>query len=153
MDNEKRYEAKTDSEWLANIYEMLAESDDLSLDEVKGAIRDEGGDPEALFKRGMAFIEQQRQLATKRMLEEAKGKKKAALKIIEPGTGEIFSGKRLKDKVREAWANLSEPTSGKLQLAYRNLDTLTDQDLNSLLGDLERLAKLSEEGKEDGTDS
>lgn len=151
MSDEKRHEAKTDSEWLANIYEMLSESDDLSLDEVKASIREESNDPDVLIERGMIFIEQQRQLATKRMLEEAKGKKNAALKKVELGAGENFSVERLKEKVREAWANLSEPTGGKLQLAYRNLDTLTDQDLNSLLGDLERLAKLSEEEKGEGT--
>jgi len=145
MSDKSRYEAKTDSEWLANIYEMLAESDDLSFDEVKEGLKEEGEDPEALIKRGMAFIERERQLATKRMLEEAKKKGTGILKDVEPSLDENLTFEGLREKVKEAWTNLTELPGPKLQLAYRNLENLTKQDLYSLLGDLERLAQLSEE--------
>ncbi|GJL59727.1 MAG: hypothetical protein NPIRA03_25840 [Nitrospirales bacterium] len=150
MSDEKRHEAKTDSDWLANIYEMLAEDDTLSLDDVKEAIREEGDDPDALIARGMDFIEQQRKLATQRMLEEARENKKAVLENVMKIPKHDLTFDQLREKVKHVWASLSEAPGGTLQAAYRNLENLTEQDLQSLLKDLEFVSELNREEKEKG---
>lgn len=144
-DKEKRREPAPESEWLANIHEFLSETDDLSDTEVIEALRAEGIDPGELVKNGMTFLEQQRTLATNRMLAEARSKQKQMLEGLEvakrsPGTlGELKAMIRAK---LEAWAVAGSP---QVSFAFRNLDAQTEEDLRTLLADIERLERLSAE--------
>ena len=92
-------------------------------------------------------MEKQRRLATYRMLAEAKQQKMKALEGItglrpQPGTLE-----ELRTKVRAILTTLAAQGTSHMAVAHRNLDASTEQDLRTLLADLERLQRIADQSQ------
>lgn len=142
-EKDEHREARTEGEWLANICEFLSETDHLSDSEVKEILRSEGVDPDALLTRGIAFIEKLRMQATYRMLTEAREKQKKVLESLDDVRQPSGTLDDLRAKIRAKWEAWSGQGTPQMALAFRNLDGLTEEDLRSLLADIERVERLS----------
>lgn len=137
-----------ESGWLANLYKFLSETGHLTDAEVNEILRAEGIDPDKLLERGMNFIERLRMQATYRTLAEAREKQKQVLEALsnvrQPSSGTLAD---LKAQVQAKWEAWSTQGAPQMAFAFRNLEQLTEDDLRSLLADIERIERLSKPGE------
>jgi hypothetical protein len=139
--------ADGDSEWLANLYKFLSETGHLTDAEVAEILQAEGIDPDKLLVRGMTFIEKLRMQATYRTLAEAREKQKQVLEALSNVRQPSGTLADLKAQVQAKWAAWSTQGTPQMAFAFRNLDQLTEEDLRSLLADIERVERLSKQGE------
>lgn len=142
-ENDPRRPAENDSEWLANLYKILSETGHLTEAEAVEILRVEGVDPDALLTRGMAFIEKLRMQATYRTLAEAREKQKDVLEALESVRQPSGTLADLKAQLLGKWEAWHTQGTPQMAFAFRNLDQLTEEDLRSLLADIERVEQLS----------
>lgn len=135
-------EAQTEQDWLVNISDFLCDVENMNEDDIKEALRAEGLDPDQVVRRGMEFIENLRRQATYRTFAEAKELQSRALEAvadIQESRSPIEEIKRKIRKIQESWS-----AQGQLGFAvnFRNLEDQSEDDLRSLLADLERVDRL-----------
>lgn len=91
------------------------------------------------MKRGLTFIEQQRQLATTRMLAEAREKQRQGLEGGRSPRQYEGSLAQLKVMVKERLASWSAEGMSHFALAHRNFEEATENDLKTLLAEMDQL--------------
>lgn len=138
----KKVEAQTEQDWLANISDFLCDVENMNVEDIKEALRAEGLDPDQVIRRGMESIENLRRQATYRTFAEAKELQNRALESvadIQESRSPIEEIKLKIRKIEESWS-----AQGQLGFAvnFRNLDDQSENDLRSLLADLERVDRL-----------
>jgi hypothetical protein len=135
-------EAQTEQDWLVNISDFLCDVENTGEDDIKEALRAEGLDPDQVVRRGTELIENLRRQATYRTFAEAKELQNRALEAvadIQESRSPIEEIKRKIKKIQESWS-----AQGQLGFAvnFRNLEDQSEDDLRSLLADLERVDRL-----------
>ena len=150
QDEDQRKPAATDREWLANIYDFLSEADDLTDDEVREGLKTEGIDPGKLVNRGLAFIEQQRKLATNRMLAEARERQRQALGGFTRSKHYEGTLAQLQAMVKERLVAWSSQGISQFAIAHRNFEGASENDLRALLAEMDQLELLRNQKDEQG---
>lgn len=135
-------EAQTEQDWLVNISDFLCDVENTGEDDIKEALRAEGLDPDQVVRRGKELIENLRRQATYRTFAEAKELQNRALEAvadIQESRSPIEEIKRKIRKIQESWS-----AQGQLGFAvnFRNLEDQSEDDLRTLLADLERVDRL-----------
>lgn len=135
-------EAQTEQDWLVNISDFLCDVENTGEDDIKEALRAEGLDPDQVVRRGTELIENLRRQATYRTFAEAKELQNRALEAvadIQESRSPIEEIKRKIKKIQESWS--AQGQSG-FAVNFRNLEDQSEDDLRSLLADLERVDRL-----------
>jgi hypothetical protein len=141
-DEMKKGQAQTEQDWLVNISDFLCDVENTGEDDIKEALRAEGLDPDQVVRRGKELIENLRRQATYRTFAEAKELQNRALEAvadIQESRSPIEEIKRKIRKIQESWS-----AQGQLGFAvnFRNLEDQSEDDLRTLLADLERVDRL-----------
>lgn len=141
-EDKKRDTTKTEGDWLANVSDFLCDVENMNEEDIKEALRAEGLDPAQVVRRGMELVENLRRQATYRTFAEAKELQNRALEAIGDIQRSESPIEEIKRKIRqfqELWS-----AQGRLEFTvnFRNLDDQSEDDLRSLLADLERVEQL-----------
>lgn len=146
-DKHKPKAAQNDSEWLASICKFLSETDHLTESEAREMLQAEGVDPDNVLKKGMAHIEKLRRQATYRTLAEAREKQKHVLEALSNVPQPSGTLADIKAQIRAKWEAWTAQGTTPMAFAFRNLDQMTEDDLRSLLSDIERVELLQKPGE------
>lgn len=140
-------EHKEASEFLDNLVEFYSSFDNLSLDELKEELREDGFDPEALLVRAKGLIDSKIRNAKKHAWKEEARRKRISWK-------KQFSKKEVEvpENISELKKGISDFVKGRhgsdvqhqASAFFRNLEEVTDDDLKSLYEDFIRLRLLNE---------
>jgi hypothetical protein len=138
----KKDNTQTEGDWLANISDFLCYVENMSEEDIKDALRAEGLDPAQVVHRGMELVENLRRQATYRTFVDAKELQHRALEAVADIQKSQSPIEEIKHKIRqfqELWS-----VQGRLEFAvnFRNLDDQSEDDLRSLLADLERVDRM-----------
>lgn len=137
--------ARTEEDWLANISDFLCDVENMTEEDINDTLRAEGLDPAQVVRRGMELIENLRRQATYRTFSNAKelqGRSLDAVADIHLSQSPI---EEIKGRIRQFQESWSAQGQLAFSVNFRNLDDLSDDDLRSLLADLERVERLGGE--------
>lgn len=147
----KRKEA---SEFLDNLVEFCSDFEDLSLDELKSELREDGIDPEALLLKAKGLIESKIKDAKLAWKEEAKKKRTSLLKQL--ATIKVEVPESISDLRKKISDIIKGEHGGDIQYHaaahFRNLEEIRDEDLISLYEDFMNLKLLNDRCKKDETE-
>lgn len=145
MNGRRENQMNNDKEFLENMARFLLQIDSLNPEEIKEELRVDGIEPEALIQRGLAFVEEQRRLAIKRLMDHAKQRNQSFLEKIVERKNEGKTIEELRTDVKTALSNLSGQGKTRFAMAFRNLDNQSEQDLRSILEDIDRIQILEKQ--------
>ncbi|BFU96778.1 MAG: hypothetical protein NTNFB02_35000 [Nitrospira sp.] len=138
----KKGQARTEQDWLVNISHFLCDVENMNEDDIEEALRAEGLDPDQVVRRGMELIENLRRQATYRTFAEAKELQSRALEAV----ADIQESRSPIEEIKRKIRNIQESWSAQGQLGFavnfRNLEDQSEDDLRTLLADLERVDRL-----------
>lgn len=152
MDSKKEQsEAREASEFLDNLVEFYSDFEDLSLEELKAEIREEGINPEALLSKAKELIESKIKDANLAWKEEAKKKRTSLLKQL--ATIKVEVPESISDLRKKISDIIRGEHGGDLQCHaaahFKNIEEITDEDLISLYEDFMKLKLLKDSCKKD----
>lgn len=131
--------------FLKDLFESLADSGDMSTDDIKEELRTDGVDPDAALKRLMSAVEQASADSKKSVLDLAREERLRQQANFKKTIDSFknWSKEQLLTKIKE----ISLKGSLMPAASYRELEEQTEENLRALLEDLEMLRK------RDSTDS
>ena len=125
--------------FLKDLFESLADSADMSTDDIKEELRTDGIDPDAALKRLMSAVEQASADSKKSVLDLAR-EERLRQQVSFKKTIDNFknwSKEQLLAKIKK----ISLQGGGMPAASYRGLEEQTEENLRALLEDLEILRK------------
>ena len=135
------------SELLDCLTDFLAESSELTNEEIKEDLRAKGVDPEKVVQRVKNLVESKLEERRLAWLKRARTERLAVLEKLKSVKSSTFSG-TLEELKGKAIAILSgqfgQEASMHAQVYFRNPEDVTENDLRSLLDDLEALDLLTQ---------
>lgn len=146
---------ETASEFLNRLAELLTSVPDRSLEELKEDLRSQGIDPEAVVERVQRLVETRLNEYRLKWQKQAKRERLAILERLRDVTAKLPAARseleRLLDEILSGlWGSRAQVYA---QAYFRKLEQVTDNDLRSLLEDIERLKLLEGLEGEKGKDA
>jgi|CXWL01.1.fsa_nt_gi hypothetical protein len=138
----KKDNTQTEADWLANISDFLCEVENMSQEDINDAIQAEGLEPAQVLRRGMEVVENLRRQATYRTFADAKELQSRALEAVADIHTSQSPIEEIKRKIRQFQESWSAQDRLEFAVNFRNLDDQSENDLRSLLADLERVDRL-----------
>lgn len=133
------------SEFWDRLTEFLTKEDDRGIEEIKEDLLAEGIDPEKTIQRVSQLIINKFDEHRLAWRDKARQERLAALQQIQNVKSSATDPQHVRDRIVEL---LRHPHGGQaelqLQAYFRKLDTITENDLKSILKDLEILELLEE---------
>ena len=129
------------TEFLDRLTELLASVPDRSLEELREDLRARGIDPERVVERVERLVQSKLNEYRLRWQEQARRERLAMLERLRDVTAKLPAPQpELEGRLAEIVSGLWGPRAEAYAQAYfRKLDQVTENDLRSLLEDLERL--------------
>lgn len=129
-------------ELLENLSEAFGETDDQTDDDIRNEFIEEDFDISTATDKVIAFQKEISMADRRRALDEAK----IAREMSQPATQRIFEyiGSLTLKQVVERIEQLMSLYPGNVAISHRDLETKKEEDLRSLLEDLERARLMSE---------
>lgn len=146
---------ETASQFLDRLTELLASLPDRSLEELKEDLRAQGIDPERVVERVERLVLSKLNEYRLRWQEQARRERRAILERLPDFTAKLPATRpELERTLAEIISRLWGPGAEAYAQAYfRKLDQVTENDLRSLLEDLERLKLLEGLEEQEGKDA
>lgn len=125
--------------YLKDVFESLADSGDMTTDDIKEELRTGGVDPDAALKRLMTAVEQASADSKKSVLDLARDERLRQQTNIKKTIDSFknWSKEQLLNKIKE----ISLQGDTMPAASYRELEKQTEENLRALLEDLEMLRK------------
>ncbi len=138
---------KTVSSFLDNLTEFITDFEGLTQEELNEELREEGIDPENFLSKVDGLVKSKIKESKMAWKNEAIQKKESLLKIMSKVKFDRPKMSELKEKILDKFSGIQ---GGDHALAFfRNLEEVTEEDLESLYEELEMLEHLEDQVKED----
>lgn len=147
----RRKVANTSSEFLDNLTEFFTNFEELSQEELKSELRDEGINPEELLSKVKLLVEFKLREAKKAWKKDAHEKRKFLIGRMSLAKYDIpKTPTEIRKKIKELLRGLyGSEIQSYAQAYFRNLDEVTEEDLKSFYEDIEKLKFLENKFKND----
>jgi len=138
-------ERKNYSDMLDTLMQALGSSEDQSLEEVKEELRAEGIDIDAYIDRLMHTVERSVKAAKRHALDQSRAER---LRMTRPVGIEGFADLSRDDVLARIRQIL--PRTPAVSVSFRDLEAKSDDDLRSMLEDLELAKQMAAKEENDG---
>lgn len=136
-----------DLSFINNLFESLADSGDMSTDDIKEELRADGVEPDEALQRLMRVVTQASADSRKSALDRAREKRLKEQDRVKKTIGKFkdWTREQLLDKIR----TLSGERGLQAAASYRELGEQTEDNLRALLEDLEMLQRQKSKDSDD----
>lgn len=130
---------RTDQEFVEAFEHLLYEHGPETSEEVDAFLRSEGLDPEVIAANGRAFVQKALASSPLNWRSYIAERQRAKEELVAHQVSPTLSRDVLLAAIRESLSGLSPQQIAQSGVQYRNLEEVTDEDLRSLLAELEYL--------------
>ena len=130
---------RNDQEFVEAFEHLLYDHEPETDEEVDAFLRSEGVDPEVIAANGRAFVEKALALSPLNWRNHAADRQKAQEELEAHEVSSILSRDALLAAINKIMSGLNPRQFAQASVQYRNLEEVSDEDLRSLLAELEYL--------------
>ncbi len=143
----KEKEPRTASEFLDRLSEFLTDRPEESAEELRERLRNEGVDPDRVTERIRQLVATRSKEIRLGWQEKARQEREAAAERLKDVRGVGGQSRReIIERIRAMLTGQAGPRPALGQAYFRKIEEMTENDLRSLLDDLERAQRLGKEG-------